>query len=371
MDSKPDKTHYSLPDYSGQVITHAPIGIIVTDEYGVIRQANPKAAALCGAPTPESLTGQRLHPSPTGGNSEPLDLMKIMRSAGPVSTRTYERTPFGAELKCDCTFVPLANDNGSPKGLLILLLDVREKLMLESHLFQAEKLSALDTIVGGVAHELNNPLTAILGYTEYLLSRDVDPAMRKYLASIVEASQRCCAIVGNLRTFAQRQRTPKTEANLNDILDEMVALCAYQLRVDRIDVTLELDSALPPIPLQVREMQRVFLSMISNAQYALEGVEDRPRTLRIRTCLTATGIHVIFTDNGVGMPEEVRARVFDPFFTGRSQGDGIGLGLSVAYGVVRNHNGSIIAESEPGKGATFTVELPTGGCDEDVRPMSP
>jgi len=368
MDSKPMERRYSLPDYSGQVITHAPIGIIVTDEYGIIRQANPKAAVLCGAPAPEALAGQSLHPSPTGRQSEPLDLMKIMRSAGPVSTRTYERTPFGAELKCDCTFVPLANEDGSPKGLLILLLDVREKLMLESHLFQAEKLSALDTIVGGVAHELNNPLTAILGYTEYLLSRDVDPSMRKYLASIIEASQRCCTIVGNLRAFAQRQRAPKTEVNLNDILDEMVALCAYQLRVDRIDVTLELDPALPAIPLQVREIQRVFLSMISNAQYALESVEDRPRTLHIRTRLTATGIHVIFRDNGVGMTEEVRTRIFDPFFTGRSQGDGIGLGLSVAYGVVRNHNGSIAVESEPGKGATFTVELPNEGHEEEVQP---
>ncbi len=371
MESRREDKHYSLPDYSGQVITHAPIGIIVTDEYGIIQQANPKAAILCGAPAPEALIGQALHPVPGGKESKPLDLMKIMRSAGPVSTRTFERTPFGAELKCDCTFVPLLTESGSPKGLLILLLDVREKLLLESQLFQQEKLSALDTIVSGVAHELNNPLTAILGYTEYLLSRDIDPDTRKYLSSIIEASQRCSAIVNSLRAFAQRQRTPKTLNSINDILEEMVALCAYQLRIDHIDLTLELDPALPIIHLQVREMQRVFLSIISNAQYALNLVDNRPRTLRIHTLANGPNINIVFEDNGIGMNQEVRNRVFDPFYTGRPQGEGIGMGLSVAHGVIRAHEGTITLESEPDQGTTLTISLPIRANDEDALPTAP
>lgn len=342
-------------DFSSVAVTQAPMGILLTDEQGVIRKANARAAQLFGAPRPEDLEGQRIQPSVSGNQNEPLDLPRIARAAATVSHRIYERTAFASEIKCDCTFVPMGGEDG---GLLVFLQDVREKLLLENNLFQAEKLSALDTIVGGVAHELNNPLTAILGYTEYLLGRDIDPASRKYIVSILEAAQRCTAIVDSLRVFAQRNCTPKTTASVNRILEEVIGLCSYQLRIDKVDVTMELDPAIPEIPLQVREFQRVFLSVIVNAQHAFLGVTGRQKTLHVRTVLTGSGIHITFTDNGAGMSEDVRSRVFDPFFTTRSLGEGIGLGMSVAYGIVRNHQGSISVQSEEGQGSAFSIELP-------------
>ncbi len=371
MTCENEETYYNLPDYAGAVITHAPIGIILTDAQGIVRQANPKAAQLCGAPSPDALIGQHANAGKADPDLQaPMNFMELMKGGVPVTTRDSRRTPFGAELHCDCTFIPLQNEDGHPKGMLMLLLDVRNRLMLERSLFQAEKLAALDKIVGGVAHELNNPLTAILGYTEMLLADNPDSETRRRLARVNEEAQRCRKITESLHAFAQRSPMPITEMVINDVIEEIVSLSEYQLRLDEIRIELDLDDKVPSIPFQQVEMQRVILNIIVNAHRALTEVERPKRVLRISSELTGKAIRLSFVDNGCGMNEEVLRRAFDPFFSTRPQGYGIGLGLSTAYGIVREHSGKIWADSTEGEGTALMIELPVDSKGPEAVPAN-
>ncbi len=348
-----------LPDFTGALIKHAPIGIILTDEKTVIKHANPKAAMLCGAPTPASMVGLKMQwTEPDAVPNRAFDLHSIIESGMPASAYTSRTTPFGAQLRCDCTFIPIAENGGNSPGLLILLLDVKEKLQLERNVLEAEKLSALDTIVGGVAHELNNPLTSILGYTELLLSTEHPPEMHRRLAAISEEAERCRHIIENLLSFARRNEAPVLENDINATLREIVKLCAYQMRIENIVLSLRTDDRIPRISIQQRKLQQVFLAILMNAHQALRNVHDRPRILQVSSHFTGESILLKFRDNANGIPKSIRHKIFDPFFTTKPQGEGMGLGLSVAYGVIQEHHGAIHLDTEEGEGTTLTLEFP-------------
>jgi len=253
-----------------------------------------------------------------------------------------------------------------------LLQDLKGSLeelkQTQAQLIQSGKLAAIGQLVAGVAHELNNPLTSVVGYSQLLLSAECGEEIKRDLERISRQAQRAAEIVHNLLTFARRREPRKEPININDVIEKSLELQAHQLELDRISIVRELDKALPPTMADPFQMQQVFMNIITNAYQALRDWEGK-RELRVRSRLEGDMIRLEFADSGPGIPPEVMSRLFEPFFTTREVGEGTGLGLPISHGIVEAHGGRIWAESpstelgtgEVGKGATFIVEIPAKG----------
>lgn len=346
--------------YIDTVVAHAPIGIVIADSQCMIVDANPTAVSLFGATGPGVLMGNPLYGL---FEEDPTALRELM--FGVLSTGKEDRitlsctTAFGATVNCDTSVVPLGqSEGGCVESLLVLMIDLTSQVELQRNLVQSEKLSAIGEIVAGVAHELNNPLTGILGYAQLLLTSQADPAIKTRLEHISAEAERCRRIVQNLLSFSRHYESEKALRDINDILSEVMLLREYQIRIDGIELEIVLAPDLPQVNVDSHELQRVFLNIINNAQQALSTIEDRARKLTITTFEKDHTVRVRFEDNGPGISETIRTRVFDPFFTTKGVGEGTGLGLSVSYGVVRDHGGRVDLESKEGEGSAFTVILP-------------
>jgi two-component system, NtrC family, sensor kinase len=355
-----DLQHSGWTPYVAALVKYAPFGMLILDKDARVLHANPSAVALLGAPDEEALVGMKLFGQADEGNAQLVDLMDVLNAGEKVIRDFSWQGPFGNEVNCECTCVPLesAEESGGAPRMLLYMRDINERRMREKELLRAEKLAALDNMIAGVAHELNNPLVVVLGYTEMLLTEQLESGVRSRLAAVNEYAERCRKIVERLLSFSTPHLTPKVPTSLNELLREAEQLCAYQMRVAGITLSLSLDDAVPLIPLQEREVQRVFLSIIMNAAYALKLVHDRPRTLEISSKLLGKFVRVTFKDNGPGVPEEIRDKIFDPFFTTKDIGEGMGMGLSVAYGIMQQHNGRVQLEPSTGVGASFSLDIP-------------
>jgi two-component system NtrC family sensor kinase len=233
--------------------------------------------------------------------------------------------------------------------------------MVQDRLLQSEKMSSIGQLVSGVAHELNNPLTGIMGFAQLLLLKDLEPGMRQQIETIYQEAERASKIVSNLLTFARRREAKKESANLNTLIERVLELRNYDLRVRNINVEMDLDKELPDTLVDTNQMLQVFLNIIINAEQAMRSaMEDgREGMLHISTRRgRGTTVTASFRDSGPGMSDETVRRIFDPFFTTKDAGEGTGLGLTISYGIIEEHGGRIWAESKPGRGTTFHVELP-------------
>jgi len=228
---------------------------------------------------------------------------------------------------------------------------------MKDELAQAEKLRAIGELAAGVAHELNNPLTTIIGLAD-LLIEDGDPSAERMqdFSSIKSQADRCRKIIVNLLHFARKQRFEMRQASVNEIMENTLELVKYELQSSGIEMVKELDQAVPTTRLDPNRIQQVFLNLVTNARDALAG-RERPK-LVVRSSYAGDLIRVSVSDNGSGIPEKVLQRIFDPFFTTKDVGKGTGLGLSISFGIVKDHGGAIRAESREGEGTAFTVELP-------------
>ena len=232
----------------------------------------------------------------------------------------------------------------------------REKHLREELHFSS-RLAAIGQLAAGVAHEINNPLTGILGYSELLLRKSADENTRKGLEIIHNAAQRMAKIVENLTTFARRHQPKKEYVDINEIIKEALGLRAYELKTGNIEVALDLASDLPQTMSDFHQIQEVFLNLILNAEQAITEAH-RGGKLIIKTKQLKNRVIVSFADDGPGIPDEILNKLFDPFLSTRGEKGGTGLGLSICHGIVTEHEGKIYARSKPGKGATFFVELP-------------
>jgi signal transduction histidine kinase len=239
----------------------------------------------------------------------------------------------------------------------------------QAQLVQSEKLSAIGQFTAGVAHELNNPLTVVLGFAELMTMSDVDTTHREYLNSILGAAERCKRIVQNLLSFARQHQPERKPEDLNQLVHTTIKFLHYQLHTSNIKVIQELAPDLPAVMADAHQLQQVFINLITNARQALEGC--RPDgLLRITTEAVGEKVRVRFADNGPGIPAELLLKVFDPFFTTKEVGKGTGLGLSLCYGIVNEHGGTIRVQSPPGTGAVFTIELPAARETETAGPSA-
>jgi signal transduction histidine kinase len=230
---------------------------------------------------------------------------------------------------------------------------------LYSELVHAEKLSAVGELASGVAHEINNPLTTILGQAQLLLGRsDVPTPVRERVEMMADEASRAARIVQNLLLFARHYPPERRPCAISDQVERVVALKRYQLDRDKIRVITEFTPC-PPVWADENKIQQVLLNLVQNARHALERqTGERVLILRVRPRAERVVVEVI--DNGPGIPPEILPRIFDPFFTTKPPGEGSGLGLSVSYGIIGQHGGRLYAENRPEGGAAFVVELPTG-----------
>src|SRR6204780_3708514 len=253
---------------------------------------------------------------------------------------------------------PVLDREGHAVGLLELYCDVTGERQIQSKLLQTEKMAAVGQLVSRIAHELNNPLTAIMGYGQLLLGQGLAPEQYAEASKVFQQAERARRIVKNLLYFARENKPERIRVNLNEIVERTLALRSYELRVENIVVECDLAPNLPETMADPYQLQQVVLNLLANAEQAL--LEDRGRGhVWIRTHrIGGNRISLEVTDDGPGIPTEVGSRIFDPFFTTKASDVGTGLGLSIVYGIVHQHGGEVTFENQSGAGARFVVDLP-------------
>jgi len=255
---------------------------------------------------------------------------------------------------------------GTPLSIEGTAEDISERRRIEEELkrqqetlYQAEKLATMGQLLAGVAHELNNPLSVVLGQSDLLRELVTDPTIATRAEKINQAASRCARIVKNFLALARQHPPERLTVKLNQIMREAVELLAYPLRVDGVDICFDLAPDLPAFAGDPHQLHQVVVNLVSNAQQAMHDLPP-PRRLTIQTRSgPAPGrITLSLADTGPGIPQELQAKIFEPFFTTKPQGVGTGLGLSLCQGIIEGHGGVIRVESQPGEGAIFRIELP-------------
>jgi PAS domain S-box-containing protein len=344
-------------DFNSKILNNTQSLILVVDTAGRISYANRRWADLnyqlhqllgrpmfeLAAPAKRVLFQEAVTAALQGQLVDNLEV-PILRADGRVGQ-------FSVNLS------PMRDEQGGLTSIVAVMTDITDAAMLQAKLMHAEKMAAVGQLVSGVAHEVNNPLTAILGFADLLMENpEIPDSARKDLRVILQEAQRTKQIVQNLLSFARQMPPQRKPVQLNAILLRTVQLRAYDLNSHGIEVVERLSENLPDVVGDALQLQQVFLNILNNAYDAVRETE-RPARIEIASSLTANSVEVAFRDNGNGVvsPE----RIFDPFFTTKEVGKGTGLGLSICYGIVREHGGEILCQNNTsGPGATFIVRLP-------------
>src|SRR5271170_2209715 len=266
-------------------------------------------------------------------------------------------------------FSPLADETGKIEGVVLSGRDVTELKRLEEQLIQSEKLAAMGQMLAGVAHELNNPLTAILGVSELLRDRQgVDENTKRQLEMAHRQARRAARIVQNLLEFSRPASPQKKVLDLNSIVDRTLQLHEHSLKRNNVEVEFQPQPGLPPIVGDANQLIQVVLNLVSNAEQAIREVRPSGQ-IQVHVGKRGQFVFVNVKDDGVGIRPEALPKLFDPFFTTKRPGGGTGLGLSICMSIVREHGGDIEAESVPGGGAVFSVTLPIASKEAGRRPV--
>jgi len=298
------------------------------------------------------------------GRTEPCHdcpIQEVQRSRQPV----YQRWQTDSGLVLDLSYYPVLNENKEMSAVTIILKDVTEKIKMEGRLVQSAKLAALGEMAAGVAHELNSPMTVIIG-TAQLVARELQAAGQaersEELDDIVNSGLRCKRIIQNLLTFSRQDQQPATEVNLNAEAQLVLGMIRYQINRNQITITERLAPDLPLLIANGPQIQQVLTNFLINARDAITAVERREKNIEVATELQIRNGRrfavLSVTDNGIGIAPENLAKIFTPFYTSKEATKGTGLGLSVSLGIAESHNGTIEVTSTPGQGSTFSLILP-------------
>jgi len=265
----------------------------------------------------------------------------------------------------EASAAPIRDAYGRPSRALVFLREVTERRLQEFQLLQAEKMSSVGVLAAGVAHEINNPLTSVAGYAEALLRRlkedpqlAADPRLEvfpNYLEVVVRESYRCKSIIESLLSFSRRSDGSMGPVDLGSLVLEVIQLVCHQTRYDGVEILTDLEKSAPPARGDAASLRQVLLNLTLNAIQAV-GTSGT-----VELSVRAQGQSVTFRvqDTGPGIPPEILDQIWQPFFTTKGVGRGLGLGLAVTYNIVERHGGQVRVESQPGRGATFTVQLPS------------
>ncbi|MFC2014840.1 ATP-binding protein [Chloroflexota bacterium] len=290
-----------------------------------------------------------------------LDTIKRGKSIA-AETEIYRSD--GRKIYVDISTSPVKDENGDTIQIIHASRDITERRKaeqrekeLQRELNLADRLASIGELSAGVAHEINNPLTGIIGFSQRLLRKSVNEEVSRDLERIHSEAQRAARVVENLRTFARRSEPKKEYCDINEILPRTLELRAYELKANNIELEVNLAPNLPHVMADFQQIQQVFLNIIINAEQAMIETNQRGK-LVLKTERVNNYVRISFANDGPEIPAEQLDKLFDPFFTTRGDRGGTGLGLSVCHGIVEEHDGKIFAESEPGEGVTFYIELP-------------
>ncbi len=332
--------------------------VSVHDTTGKVIRANVALARRLRT-TPQKVIGRYCSEiyDPSGSSSVPCRHTRSLKSKLFI-VEEISIPAMGGEFQISIS--PWYDRNNRLAGSIHVAKDVSNEKLLQQQLIQSEKLSAIGELISGIAHELNNPLTGVMGYSQLLqLREDLDDRAKESLLKINNLALRCQKIVQNLLSFARKQKPERILTDINEILEKTVELRSYELQVNNIEINRELDADLPKTIADAHQLQQVFLNVLTNGEQAmLEAHGKGQLTIRTRTNSQQTKILIEVTDDGPGIPERYLTRIFDPFFTTKDVGKGTGLGLSISYGMIKEHGGTIYARSRLGKGTSFIIELP-------------
>jgi two-component system NtrC family sensor kinase len=281
------------------------------------------------------------------------------RLRSPETPAVFElavRSKDGREILLEIT-LRIRRQKGNPVDLHCIARDITQRRELERQLRQTERLSTTGKLIAGVAHELNNPLTSIIGYATMLQQSNLPESYREDLDVIFRQAQRARVIVRDLLTFARKFDLETVPVDINQIITASVSLMKPQLQNHTINVDTFLAPAMPQTMADVHQLEQVFVNLFINAIQILDDI-DPPRQITLTSQRAHNTIRVTFADNGPGIPEHVINHIFDPFFTTKEVGQGTGLGLSICYGIISEHNGHIRAKNGIEGGAVFEIELP-------------
>jgi PAS domain S-box-containing protein len=254
---------------------------------------------------------------------------------------------------------PLFDAENKLSGAIVSVRDITVEKKLEQQIILSERLAAMGQMIAGFAHELNNPLTSILGMAELLQEGEAPESVRKQMVILQQQARRAAEIVQNLMYFSRPPAPGKSPIDLSELVQRTLHLHAYSLRKSNITVDFLKESSLPPVSGDAHQLMQVFLNLVLNSEQAMREVRDHG-TLRIRINQDEKSLSVVFQDDGPGISAEILPNIFDPFYTTKRPGRGTGLGLSICKAILREHNGNVEAASGPGGGAVFTVTLPIG-----------
>ena len=321
--------------------------ICIVDAHGTVRRANRVFAELIQMPV-TAIPGRPWLGLLPPAWSDPVARAIAEPSATSVEIRAGERALL-------LTTIPMAE----PGSAVLVFEDQTDRRRLQEQLIQSEKMSAIGQLIAGVAHDLNNPLASVVGFSDFLAEAGVPASLEEPLQVIRQEAERAATIVKNLLSFARTQEGERVRQPIQPLLDSTLVLLRNQLMTHKVEATLDVEPGLPEVEVDANQIKQVFVNLINNACQAI--ASDAPSgRIWISAKRAQDVIAVSVTDSGPGIPEDVAARVFEPFFTTKPEGEGTGLGLSICQGILKEHGGRISLESRPDSGATFTVELPVG-----------
>lgn len=250
----------------------------------------------------------------------------------------------------------IRDEQNNPIYIAGVFRDITQKKLWEEQMIQAEKLSSIGQLIAGITHEINNPLTGIMGFAQFLkINPKCDKEMQEDLDTINKEAIRAKEILQKLMVFSRNHEITQQLISINDVLKETKKLFIYELRKENLTLIEELEEDLPCVIGDPHQFQQIFLNIATNA---IQAMGEHGGTLTVKTEKLNDIIKITFTDTGPGIKPEDIPKVFDPFFTTKKVGEGTGLGLSVSYGMVKQHKGKIYVQSKEGEGAAFTIEFP-------------
>jgi len=345
-------------DFSSKILSNTQSLILVADTAGLISYANRRWKVLgyeqqgiLGRPL-ESVIAPQKQDAFKEAYAAVLDGRQVDNLELQVLHADRRIGQFSINLS------PMRDEQGQVTSIIVVMSDVTDAASLQAKLMHAEKMAAVGQLVSGVAHEVNNPLTAILGFADLLMENpELPDSARKDLRVILQEAQRTKQIVQNLLSFARQMPPQRKPVQLNAILKRTIQLRAYDFHSRGVAVTEHYQDDLPFVIGDSQQLQQVFLNILNNAYDAVREAAGGPR-IEITTSRKGDFVEVSFRDNGHGIQQP--DRIFDPFFTTKQVGEGTGLGLSICYGIVKEHGGEILCTNNGAEpGATFTVRLPS------------
>jgi two-component system, NtrC family, sensor kinase len=341
-----------LKDFSENIVESLNVGVLAVDLEGIVESWNTRMEQLFGVLRRDAV-GRRL------SSLLPEELAQEIVARGDQEhiTGIYKQRLHhqGKHLTLNVSITPLVSKSNERIGRLLLFDDVTQRERMEEQMTQTEKLTSLGLLAAGVAHEVNTPLAVISNYIQMLAKQmpEGDPR-QSIIDKIVKQTFRASEIVNNLLNFSRTGAAEAASVDVNRVVEETLSLVAHPLRTSQIQVVKELSESLPPVHGSANKLQQVFLNLFLNARDAMPG----GGMLEVRTAAHNGSVEIEIADTGAGIPREDIHRIFDPFFTTKPNGRGTGLGLSVSYGIIKEHAGKIDVRSTPGKGTSFHVEFP-------------